>query len=249
MHYLPYLYESPLFIFQAALTIWMIVDASRRGVEYYWYWLILAFQPFGAWAYFFVYKLQDFRGGSNRLTGLFHRPPSLDELKHRADQAPTITNRLELAERLEDKGMFPEAVPHLEAILDREPDHARALYLLAQARRGQGKPAESVPLLQKIVTRHPGWEEYAAWYLLIDCCREAGDAAGAVDRCRELTKLAVSLEHTCLLAEHLLAAGDTAEAKAVVERALGEYRYATGFSRRRDRRWVGRAKQLLKRAG
>ena len=83
MRYLPYLYESPLFFVQAAMTIWMIVDASRRGVEYYWYWLILAFQPFGAWAYFFVYKLQDFRGGSNRLTGLFHRPPSLDELKHR----------------------------------------------------------------------------------------------------------------------------------------------------------------------
>jgi hypothetical protein len=249
MHYLPYLYESPLFILQAALTIWMIVDASRRRVESYWYWLILALQPFGAWAYFFAYKVQDFRGGSGRLTGLFQRPTSLDELQHRVDQAPTITNRLELAERLVDKGVFTEAVPHLEAILAREPDHARALFLLAQVRRGQGKPAESVPLLQKIVARHPGWEEYAAWYLLIDCCREAGDAAGAVDRCRELNKLAVSLEHTCLLAEHLLAAGDAAEAKAVVERALGEYRYATGFSRRRDRRWVGRARQLLKRAG
>jgi len=34
-----------------------------------------------------------------------------------------------------------------------------------------------------------------------------------------------------------------------VEKALGEVQYATGYARRRDKRWVGRAKQILKQAG
>ena len=52
MH-LPYLFEfSPLYLLQAALTIWMLVDAHRRGVEFFWFWVILFFQPFGAWVYF-----------------------------------------------------------------------------------------------------------------------------------------------------------------------------------------------------
>ena len=59
MHLFSHYYEStPLFFAQAALTIWMLVDASRRRVEFYWYWLILFLQPIGAWAYFVMFKQQ-----------------------------------------------------------------------------------------------------------------------------------------------------------------------------------------------
>ena len=40
-----------------------------------------------------------------------------------------------------------------------------------------------------------------------------------------------------------------AEARKVVEQGLIDYRYLTGISRRRDRRWVGKAKQLLREIG
>src|ERR671924_401471 len=66
MVHLPYLFElSPLYLAQAALTIWMLVDANRRGVDFYWFWVILVFQPFGPWAYFFLYKLKDLQRGSS----------------------------------------------------------------------------------------------------------------------------------------------------------------------------------------
>jgi hypothetical protein len=51
-----------------------------------------------------------------------------------------------------------------------------------------------------------------------------------------------------LLAEQLLEMGETTEARKVVEHGLDEYRYLTGPSRGRDRRWVGKAKQFLKEA-
>lgn len=248
--FLPYFYESsPLFVIQAAMTIWMLVDASKRRVDQYWYWLILALQPFGAWAYFIAYKVQDFRGGSGRIAALFQRPASLAELRHHVEQTPTVTNRLDLAERLVETGEFAEAVPLLDAVLAREPEHNRALFLLARARRGIGRPVEAIPLLRSVVARQPGWSEYAAWYLLIDCCRDAGDSAGTIAACRELARIMPSMEHTCSLAEELLTAGEGVEARKLIERALDEYQYATGQSRHRDRRWVGRAKRLLQQCG
>jgi hypothetical protein len=246
MLHLPYLYElSPLYLAQMALTIWMLVDANRRGVESYWLWIILFFQPIGAWAYFFVYKIKDF-SGSGWLGNLFRRRTSLSELRHRVDRSPTPAHWLELGERLVEDTAFAEAVPHLEAVLAREPDHCRCLFLLAQAHRGLEQPAQAVPLLQRLLARQPGWGDYRAWHALIEVTRKAGDMPGAVSRCRELARVAPTLEHKCLLAEHLLETDEHTEAGKVLGLALEEYRYATGLSRRRDRRWVGKAQQLLR---
>src|SRR5947209_16802288 len=100
MPYLPFLLESwalyPFYLVQAALTIWMLADANRRGVEQFWFLVILFFQPLGAWAYFFTHKVRDFRGGGgNPLAGVFQRRPALEELRHRAERLPTMSNRLE----------------------------------------------------------------------------------------------------------------------------------------------------------
>src|SRR5260370_2901322 len=121
---LPSLFEfSPLYVLQAVLTVWMLVDANRRGAEHYWFWVILFFQPFGAWAYFFVYKVKDFQGGAGWSGNLFQRRASLSQLRHQVEQAPTAAARLELGERLVEIGEFSEALSHLEAALHREPEH------------------------------------------------------------------------------------------------------------------------------
>ena len=247
MLHFPFNYEwSPLYLVQAALTVWMLVDASRRGVDYYWFLIILAVQPFGAWVYFFLYKAKDFGTDPSWLTGLFHRPPSLQELRHRAERSATLASRLELGERLAEAGELAEALPHLEAVLAREPEHCQVLFLLAKCQRGLGRPELAVPLLQKLITRHPSWRDYRAWHTFIEVRREAGDLDGALSSCRELARVSPSLEHKCLLAEHLLKAGEKVEAGKVVEQGLQDYHYLPGPSRRRDRRWVGKAKQLLK---
>jgi hypothetical protein len=242
-------YYSPLWIAQAALTIWMLIDANRRGVEYYWFWLILAFQPLGAWAYFLLYKAKDLRAGQGWLANLFHRPPSLQELRHRTERLPTIANRLELGERLVEAGEYAEALPHLEAVLARESEHCQALFALAEAHRGLGHPEQSVAPLQKLIARHSSWNNYKAWTTLIHVRDVCGDAAGALDACRDLARVAPNLEHKCLLAEHLLTAGQKEEAGRVLAQGLDDFRYTSGLSRRRDRAWVGKAKQLMKQAG
>src|SRR5438067_986287 len=118
-----------LSLLQGAFTLWMLVDAARRRADYYWFWII--FTGIGAWAYFFAVKLPELRStgfAAGGLAGLFHRRPSLDELRYLAEHMPTLVNHVNLAERLMEGGRHAEAVPHLQAALKKEPEHAMALY-------------------------------------------------------------------------------------------------------------------------
>ncbi len=54
-----------LLILSYAFSIWMIVDAFKRGADHYWF--LIIFCPFGEWVYFFLVKIHDFKGGG----GLF----------------------------------------------------------------------------------------------------------------------------------------------------------------------------------
>src|SRR5947208_10989038 len=104
--------------------------------------------------------------------------PSLEELHHRLEQSPTPANWLELGQRLVEREEYAEALPHLQAALEREPDHCWSLFLLALAHRGLGHPEQAVSPLEKLVARHAGWKDYKAWHLLIAVCEESGDQAG-----------------------------------------------------------------------
>jgi hypothetical protein len=247
MWHFPLMMEfTPLYLAQAAVTIWMLVDANRRGVEFYWFWIILAFQPIGPWAYFFIYKARELQQGHGWLSGLFQRRASLKELQHRVERSPTPANRLELGERLVEQGEYATAMPHLEAMLAREPDHCQALFLIAASHRGLGHPEQAVAPLRKLLVRQPGWGNYRAMRTLVEVQQEVGDMSGAVASCRDLARAAPTLENRYLLAEHLLTAGANDEARKVLEQGLEDYQYLTGPSRRRDRRWVGKVRQRLK---
>src|SRR4051812_11727639 len=249
MFHIPFLYEYwPLTLAQGALTIWMLVDSSRRGVESVWFWIILWFQPIGPWAYFFVYKIRDFRLGSGFLTNLLTRRASLEELRYRVEQSPTVAAHLDLADRLLELKEFDEAVPHLQSVLAREPDHGMAMFALAECHRRLGRPADAVPLLEKLIAQRPNWRDDAGWRALISACQEAGDHPAAVGHARRLAQVKPSLEHRCLLADCLLEAGNSAGARTVIEKGLEEYRFTPNPSRN-DRRWVGKAKKLLKEIG
>ena len=152
---------------------------------------------------------------------------------------------LALAERLIKLGEPEEALPHLEAVRTREPDHGRALFLLAQVQHSLGHPDQAADLLEKIVARQPSWSNYAALARLIEVCDELEEPERALKHCRELARLVPSLKHRYLLAEHLLTTEEQDEAREILEQGLADYQYLSGPSRRRDRPWVGKAKQLL----
>ncbi len=244
-------YYAVFAVLQGALTVWLLLDCRNRGQDQTWFWVILWFQPFGAWAYFVVVKLGDFRGrqafqGGSWLASLFERRASLDELRYQAEHVPTLTNQFALAQRLMEQGAHEEAIPFLEAGLKTEPDHGQLLYSLALSRVRLGHADQAIPSLERLVARDPRWHNYDAWRLLIEARAARGDGPGALEGCRELRRLAPTLENHCLLGEHLLAQGRAEEARLLLERSLRDHDFAPGPIRRRNRPWASQARRLLK---
>lgn len=244
------LFVQFLMLLQLAFTVWMLVDAYRRGVEYFWYYLIFFFQPVGAWAYFFIFKMKDLPSIPGLSQWMARRSrPSLDELKFRVKQVPTFANQLELAERLMEQGSHADAIPLLEAALKREPQHGQVLFDLAKCHRACGQQANAIPYLKRIIDKDRQWSEYAAWRLLIQCQNDLGDGMEALATARELAQLTQTLKYRCLLGEHLIACGKTDEAREELNNALTEHQFTPGPIRRRNSAWATHAGKLLKQIG
>jgi hypothetical protein len=240
-------YLYPLFsLLQTAFMIWMLVDAYRRGAEWFWFLIILMVPGVGAWVYLFAVKLPsgDFR--NLNVGGMVRRGPPLDHLRDLVEQTPTLTNHLNLAQRLIDNRNYTEAVPHLEAVLKSEPDHGMALNCLASCYHELQRPAEAIPVLKKLLGRDNTWGNYVGWRLLTDVQGETGDETGALESSRELARLSPTLQNRCLLAGRLLDQGQKIEARTLLERALRDHEYAPGHVRRRNGRWVAEARRLFK---
>jgi hypothetical protein len=223
----------------------MMVDAYQRRVEPFWYWIILLFQPIGAWGYFFAVKFRTLRFSGLRTGISWERKLSLDELRYRVERTPTVANRLAMAERLMEKGEHAEAIPYLQAVLAIEPDYCGVLHALAECRLATGAAGEAIAPLEKLIERDYRWAHYRAWRTLVDAHMARGQPADALKACREYAKRLPTLENKCLLAEHLLGNGIPAEAMQVLDHALEDHHFAPWNTRWRNRRWARDAHRLL----
>lgn len=237
-------YQYPYLVYlQGAFTIWMLLDASRRRVEHHWYYIILFIPVVGPWVYFFTYMAPEL--GSGRIV-LFQRKVPLEELRYRAEQAPTLANQLELGERLIDLDDYAGALSPLQAAHKLEPGHGQVQYSLAFCHLRLGKPEQAMPLLENINRRDPRWSNYQAWILLVETQQHLQNQERAVTAARELVRLSPLLQHKCLLAQTLLQQGNRAEARSILQESLQEHDYAPGPIRRRNRPWAREARRLLK---
>jgi hypothetical protein len=230
---------------QVAFVIWMVVDAYHRHAEPFWYWVILLFQPIGVWIYFFAVKFRTLRLPRPQSAAPDERKLSLDELRYRVERTPTVANRLALAQRLMEKGGHADSIPLLEAVLVKEPEYCAALHALAECRLATGAAEQAVAPLEKLLGRDHRWENYRARRTLIEVHVARGQPADALEVCRAYEKLLPSLEHKCLLAEHLMANGCHAEAVETLDQALVDHRYSPWSARWRDWRTAREARRLL----
>jgi hypothetical protein len=237
-----------LSLLQLAFTIWMLVDAYKRRVEYFWYWVIFIFQPVGAWVYFFAVKFHTFRLTKTQGYSSEERSLSLEVLRSRVNRAPTVANRFALADRLMEKGAYAEAIPLLEAVLAIEPNYCAVLHALAECLLATSAAEKAVAPLEKLLNRDPRWEHYRAWRTLAEVHVARGQPADALAACHELDKRMPTLENKCLLARHLLENGKPSEAANILNAGLEDHGYAPWKARWRNWHWARAARRLLEEA-
>lgn len=248
MYWLEEIGGSGLLLAQMAFTLWMAVDAYQRRAEQYWFWIIFLFQPLGAWAYFVAIKMKHLRTPWSSGEPLWQRRVPLDELRFRLKQAPTVVNKLALAERLRDDGAPAEAIPLLESVVSFEPNHCDALHILAECYLASEQADRAIPHLQKLLSINRYWGNYRGWRTLIQAHETRGEQQAALKVCRDLERQCPTLEYRCLLAEHLLHHGQKDEAAQVLHQALEQHHFAAFGSRWRNRSWARQAKMLLQEA-
>jgi hypothetical protein len=230
---------------QTLFMVWMAVDAYRSHAEQFWYWVIFFVPVLGAWVYFFAVMAPRLASG-HQLTW-FQRKVSLDELRYRAQQTPTLANNLALGQGLIARNAFDEAIPILEAAHKVEPDHGSVLYALSLCHARQGQFDQAAAFLERLIRKDPRWSDYEAWRLLIETHLGAGRHDAALEKARDLVKYTPTLRHKCILGEILIDQSYKGEARALLDQALDDHAFAPPAIRRHNRLWAKQAARLLKR--
>ncbi len=234
-----------LFYLDAFFSLWMLVDAARRGASYYWYPIILL--PFGEWAYFFMVKVHDptFEPIRRTLTRLTTKSVTVEQLRLRLRQAPSFANRLMLAQALHDQGDHTGAVEHFEMALQLDATSLDARYGLASSQLGVGSIEEGVGNFRRVIDREPSFREYAACTELAQALIERGETELALAELEQLVAKSPRLNHRVLYAHYLAHDGQREQACEQLRVGLDEHGLAPRYNQRQNRAWARRAKSTL----
>ncbi len=155
-----------IFVLGSAFTIWMAVEAVRRGQASGWLWLILLFGPVGAAVFFFSEYLDQptlgWAGGQGRKVTSGELRMAEAEV-HRLDNAASW---LGYASALRARRQYPRAVEAAQRAVERDSASVDAQYELAQALVAAGRGAEAVAPLQQVVARKRSFDSEAALFAL-----------------------------------------------------------------------------------
>lgn len=225
--------------------LWMLVDAIRRRVPFYWY-LIILFVPFGALLYFGLIKLPELTGKRAAAAVLLKDSgPSLEQIAELARQTPSELNKLAFAEKLAELQRYPEAVGRYRDVLRQNKDSKEALHGLARALLNLGRPTEAVEELATLMEIDPEFRDYSAALDYAEALWQAGRHDDTIGLLTGLVSVSKRINHRMALAHYLKERGDSVTARNELDQALREFASSPDFVQRRDQRWAERARKLL----
>lgn len=239
---------SPLLVLLGIFAVWMLVDAVRRG-EWLWAVLIFVFFIINAPLYYFLV----YRRSSPGLQGLelpgAHDRRRIKELQDQIHHLDKAHHHLELGDIYFQQGKLAQAEACYRASVERDPDDPDAWAHLGQCLLRQGRAAEALPHLERVVKVDPNHDFGHTQMALAETLTAVGRIEEALAAWRQ-----VLTEHTYArarvqLAELLARQGDREAARKEVREVLADEAHTPEFQRRRDRVWIRRAKALLRQLG
>jgi len=238
-----------IFLLGSAFTIWMAVEAVRRGQASAWLWIILVFGPVGAAVYFFSEYIDLRFSGS---FGGLGRTVSAGELRvaeaevHRLDNA---VSWLGYASALRARKQYPRAVEAARNAVERDASSVDAHYELAQSLIATGRGAEAVESLQQVIATDRSFDSEAALFALAKIHLKSGDFEAARAELEEIANRSSRPEYLYELAVALGKLGHREEAAHVLQRIIGESAVLPPYLKRSAKPWVSRSRQALRHLG
>ncbi|HEU5075659.1 MAG TPA: tetratricopeptide repeat protein [Polyangiaceae bacterium] len=231
-----------------AFSLWMLIDALRRGASMYWVLILIVFFPIGSFVYFFAVKFKDYKPLQQKLFASIKARPSLsvDALMARYEASPTAANQLALATAFYDQERFDQAATLFQDVLERQPSEPDALWGLARVRRSQGNPAESLRLYQHLIEKAPRHGELAAALEYAEALWDAGHANRCLEILEDIADESKRLNHRLAYAHYLVQGGDKTKARNVLKRALHDHEANPSWLKQKERQWASAASDLLR---
>ncbi|MEO8917941.1 MAG: tetratricopeptide repeat protein [Polyangiaceae bacterium] len=236
---------SAVWLVFACFHIWMLIDAIRRRVPFYWY-VVILIVPLGTFIYFVMIKLPEMNGRQPKLPNAFASGgPSLENLGEQARQVPSEQNKLIYADALAGAQRFSEAVGRYRDVLRLSSDSKEALHGLARTLLSLGRPLDAIEELAHLMELDPAFRDYSAALDYAEALWQAGKHEDAIGLLTGLVSVSKRINHRMALAHYLKEQGDSATARSELDQALREFASSPDFVQRRDQRWAERARKLL----
>jgi hypothetical protein len=226
-----------------------LIHLFRTGRPYWWLWLIFGFPGIGVAAYVFFEVRPTF--GKLDWNSLLWKLKSSSErirARHEAlEESSTIKNRLALADELQRAGLYDSQCEVLsEGLRGPFKDDAHLLSRLAESHLDAGRPAEAERIFRQIVPERSS-DAQLQWSLLQARILSAvGRRAEAQPIFEELIARKKSEAPRYYYAEFMLQDGRRAEAIALLQDIIRQYRRGTRVWRHLEKKSFYAARRLLK---
>jgi hypothetical protein len=237
-----------LMLLGTGFTLWMAVEAVRRGQASGWLWIILLFGPIGAAVYFFSEYIDDpfraWRGTGRRVTA--------EDLRHAEADVKRLDNTatwLTYASALRARKDYRRAVEAAQKAVERDASNIDAHYELAQALIDAGRPREARAPLETVVAAKRSYDSEKALYSLAMAQLAAGEVEAARAALDEVGSRSSRPEFLYQLGAVEAQLGHRDEAARALQRIIHESELVPAYLQREVRPWVRKAHVGLRKLG
>lgn len=238
----------PAFGLFALFTLWMLVDAIRRG-EWMWAVFIFIFPMLNTILYYFmVYRASSSATRGFELPGAATRQ-RIKELQAQIHHLDKAHHYFLLGDVYFRQGKLEKAEAAYRASLERDAQDIDARAHLGQCLLRQKKAAEARPLLEGVCAENPKHDYGHSMMALAETLTALGEQKAAMTIWQQVTDSNQYPRAKVQLAELYIANHQTDLARAELKDVLSDDAHAPAFQRKRDRVWVRRARGLARKIG
>lgn len=242
-----WLLSGPFGFLLLAFWIWMLVYCVRNDPErQMWLWILIFLNVLGAVIYFIVRVLPRLSVRAPRFLGGGGYRHRIWQAEADARKVGNPYHYIKLGDVLAEAGQPRRAAEAYRHALEKDADDTAALFGLAQAELAEKAYADALPRLSRVLEKDPQFRYGEASLALGVALVGLGRADEAREHLESHLKRWSHPQAVVMLAEVLVGQGRQADARRVLQGLVDDMKYTPGFNYRKNRRWVRRARQLLR---